>query len=81
MEKTVRIHLCISPMIRLAGLEWEEGWVELACATRVEGLLRHVGLMPEKMPILVIIDGRVATMDTVCSGGESVTVVPAIGGG
>lgn len=79
--KSVRIYLRISAMIPLAEERPRERWVELCCATSVEGLLRHLGLMSEKMPILVIIDGRVVAMDTVCSGGESVTIVPAIGGG
>ncbi|MEW6664540.1 MAG: MoaD/ThiS family protein [Thermodesulfobacteriota bacterium] len=81
MKRIARVHLRVSSMIRLKGRKSQHGWVELPQRMQVGALLHHLGLNLGNTPALVVIDGKVSSMDAECSGGEHIVVLPVIGGG
>ncbi len=80
-EGIIRVQLELNPMIGLQGKKVENGWVELREGTTVKTFLRKMDFDLEKMPIIVIVNGRMANLDTVCLDGDRIAVLPQIAGG
>ena len=78
---TIRIQLEVNPMIRFQGQKVENGWIELPEGTSVASLLRIVGIDLKQAQITAIVNGRVVSLDSICSDGDRVALLPQIGGG